>query len=279
MKKIKIITDTTADLPKEVLEKYNIDVMPLMINFGEESYLDGVDITTDEVFKRIQEGDVFPSTAQVTPSRFEERFNKYLDEGYTVIAVLMSSAMSGTYQSACIAKDIIGSDDIHVIDSYLVCASLGVLVIRAAKLVEQNLTPEEIVKDLEETKKRIDCSISFDSLDNLVKGGRISKTVGVVTGILGIKIILDITDGIMVVKDKVRGSKKAVKRLLADVKAADLDKSLPVIIINVNMDEIVQPLKQYMTDNNIEYIESTVGSTVGIYSGDKAAGVFFAKNK
>ena len=149
----------------------------------------------------------------------------------------------------------------------------------AVQLLLDTLIKKEIVKDLEETKKRIDCSISFDSLDNLVKGGRISKTVGVVTGILGIKIILDITDGIMVVKDKVRGSKKAVKRLLADVEAADLDKSLPAIIINVNMDEIVQPLKQYMTDNNIEYIESTVGSTVGIYSGDKAAGVFFAKNK
>ena len=145
MKKIKIITDTTVDLPKEILEKYDIDVMPLMINFGEESYLDGVDITRDEVFKRIEEGSVFPSTAQITPNRFEERFNKYLNEGYIVIAILMSSAMSGTYQSACIAKDMIGSDDIHVIDSYLVCASLGILVIRAAKLVEQNMQADEIV--------------------------------------------------------------------------------------------------------------------------------------
>ena len=119
--------------------------------------------------------------------------------------------------------------------------------------------------------------MSFDSLDNLVKGGRISKTVGVVTGILGIKLILNITDGIMAVKDKVRGSKKAIKRLLTDVESTKLDSSLPVVIINVHMDEIVEPLKQYMIDNNIEYIESTVGSTVGIHSGDKAAGVFFCR--
>lgn len=275
MKKIKIITDTTSDLPKEVINKYDIDVMPLMINFGEESYLDGIDITRDEVFKRIEEGDVFPSTAQITPNRFEEEFRKYLDDGYVVIAILMSSVMSGTYQSACIAKDMIESDDIHIVDSKLVCASLGLLVIKAAKLVQQNLEPLKIVEELENTKNKIDCSLSFDSLDNLVKGGRISKTVGVVTGILGIKLIVYINEGIMAVKDKVRGSKKAIKRLLSDVEEADLDESMPVIIVNVHMDEIVEQLKNHMIDNNIDYIESTVGSTVGIHSGDKAAGVFF----
>lgn len=91
MQKIKIITDSTVDLPKELLKELNVDVLPVLINFGEKSYLDGIEITLDEVFKRIDSGDVFPTTAQITPNRFVEAFKKYIDEGYKVLAVMMSS--------------------------------------------------------------------------------------------------------------------------------------------------------------------------------------------
>ena len=96
MEKIKIITDSTVDLPKELLEKMDVEVLPVLINFGEESYLDGIEITLDEVFKKIENGDTFPTTAQIVPNRFVEAFEKYLNQGYKVLAVLMSSGMSGT---------------------------------------------------------------------------------------------------------------------------------------------------------------------------------------
>ena len=112
MEKIKIITDSTADLSKEIYEKYDIDVLPLLINFGEESYLDGVEINPDKVFERIQKDNILPTTAQVIPNRFFESYKKYLNEGYKIISIHMSSAMSGTYQSACIAKQMLDSDDI-----------------------------------------------------------------------------------------------------------------------------------------------------------------------
>lgn len=275
MKKIKIITDSTVDLPKELLEQYDVEVIPVLINFGEESYLDGVEITREEVFKRIDSGDVFPTTAQIIPTRFEEYFKKYLAEGYTVLAVLMSSGMSGTYQSACLAKNMIESDDIHIIDSQSICSGLGLLVIRAARLRERGATIEEIVKDLEQIKYKISSSLSFDSLENLVKGGRISKAVGVVTGILGIKLILEIKDGLMSVKDKVRGSKKATKKIISDLGELGYNKEIPVILVNLNMDEICQPLRDYLSENQIEYIEAPVGSSVGIHSGDKVSGIFF----
>ena len=217
MEKIKIITDTTVDLPSEVLEKYSIDAIPVLINFGEESYLDGIEITRDEVFQRIENGDTFPNTSQITPNRFVDIFNKYIGEGYKVLVVSMSSGMSGTYQSACLAKNMIESDDIFIVDSQSICSGLGVLVIRAAILREKGNSLEEIVKDLDNVKHKINSSLSFDSLDNLVKGGRVPKAVGVVTGILGIKLILEIKDGVMAVKDRVRGSKKAVKRILGDL--------------------------------------------------------------
>lgn len=275
MEKIKIITDSSVDLPKEVLEKYNVEVMPVLINFGEESYLDGISITRDDVFRRIDKGDVFPTTAQITPNRFIEKFEKYLKEGYKILVIIMSSGMSGTYQSACLAKNMLESQNIEVIDSQSVCSGLGLLVIRAAKLVEKGFSLSEITLDLEDIKNKINVSLSFDSLDNLVKGGRIPKAVGVVTGVLGIKLILEIKDGLMSVKDKVRGSKKALKRILKDLQDSDLRKDLPVILINLDMEEISDPLREYMDENNIEYIDGTVGSTVGIHSGNKISGIFF----
>lgn len=277
MEKIKIITDSTCDLPTEVIEQYNIEVIPVLINFGEESYLDGIEITRSQVFERIEKGDVFPTTAQITPIRFVEVFKNAMADGSKVLAILMSSEMSGTYQSANIAKSMLESDDIYIVDSQKICSALGLLVIRAAKLISEGALIEEIMIDLEEVKHKIITSLSFDSLDNLVKGGRILKAVGVVTGILGIKLILDMKDGTMCVKDKVRGSKKALKRILSDLENIGHNDDLPVLLVNLDMEEISQPIREYLNENKIEYIECPVGSSVGIHSGDKVSGIFFVK--
>ena len=275
MKKIKLITDSTCDLPKDVLEKNNIEVMPLLINFGEESYLDGIEISQDELFEKIESGNIFPTTAQVTPNRFLEVFENAKKNDEILILVLISSVMSGTYQSACLAKEMSEYDDIYIVDSKSTCSGLGVLVLRAANLIKEGKSVQEIIDDLEKEKYKINSSLSFDSLDNLIKGGRISKTVGIVTGILGIKLILEIKDGLMAVKDKVRGSKKAVKRIIEDIEKYGCRKDLPVILVNVDMEDIAGPLREYLKANDIDFIETTVGCTVAIHSGKKASGLFF----
>ncbi len=279
MEKIKIITDSTVDLPKELLKELDVEVLPVLINFGEESYLDGIEITLDEVFKKIDNGDVFPTTAQIVPNRFVEVYEKYLNQGYKVLAVLMSSGMSGTYQSACLAKQMLETEDVQVVDSQTITSGLGLLVIKAARLRDQGLKMDEIVKGLEEIKPYINSSLSFDSLDNLVKGGRLPKAVSVVTGMLGIKLILEVRDGVMALKGKVRGSKKAIKRIISDMEELIPRKDLPVIIVNVNNDDICIGLKEYLEEHNIDYIEGPVGCSVGIHSGDKAVGVFFVSEK
>lgn len=202
MEKIKIITDSTADLPKEIYEKYDIEVLPLLINFGEESYLDGVEINTNEVFERIRNENILPTTAQVTPNRFVEIYKKYLAEGYKIISIHMSSVMSGTYQSACIAKEMLESQDIIVVDSQNVTAALGILVLKAVKLIEKGYNISEVEEKLNSIRNKVKLSVYFDSLEYLVRGGRISKTAGMVGGMLGIKLILEIKDGIMSVKIK-----------------------------------------------------------------------------
>ena len=279
MDKIKIITDSSADLPNEVFQKLNIDVFPLLINFGEESHLDGVDINIEELFEKIETSDVFPNTAQVTPPRFAEAYEKYLKEGYKIISIHLSSCMSGTYQSACLAKQMLESDDIYVVDSQNVTSGLGLLAYRAAILRDRGLSAEEIVADLEESKEFISSSLCFESLDNLVRGGRITKTVSVVTGVLGIKLILEVKDGLMAVKDKVRGSKKAVKRIIKDIEHYGLKEDMPIVLLNVNNEDVYKPIKEYLDEHNLNYIDAVVGCTVGIHSGNNATGVFFMSNK
>lgn len=278
MGKIKIITDSCLDIPKHLIEENDIEVLPVLINFGEESYLDTVEITVPEMQKKIEEEKVLPTTAQITPIRFEKCFRKYLDEGYKIIALIMSANMSGTYQSACLAKNMIESDDIVVIDSNTITSGLGLLTLEACRLRDKGLSIFEIEKELNETKNRIKSSLAFESLDNLVKGGRLSKTAGAIGTALGLRLILEIKDGVMSVKDKVRGNKKVVKKIISDYEEGNPDKSKPVILLMYENEELYNALKEYLEEKNIKYIHTTVGCAVGIHSGPRAGGLIFISN-
>lgn len=275
MEKIKIITDSTLDLPAELIREKDIEVLPLLINFGEESYLDGVEITTKEMIDKINATGVLPTTAQVTPNRFEESFKKYLDEGYKIVALTLSSDMSGTYQSACIAKDMLESDDIIVIDSRNVTSGLGLLVLKACELRDKGLGIKEIEEGILKAIPKVKCSLNFESLENLVRGGRLSKTAGTIGSVLGLRLILEIKDGKMSVKDKVRGSKKALKKLVSDFESADVDFDSPIVLLELLNEDVYQGLKIYFQEKNINYIDAKVGCTVGIHSGIKPCGIFF----
>ncbi|GKX67725.1 DegV family protein [Inconstantimicrobium mannanitabidum] len=277
MEKIKIITDSTADIPMSIFREKDIEVLPLLINFGEESYLDGVEINPKHMFKRIEEEDVLPTTAQVTPNRFYDCFKKYLEEGYKIVSIHLSSNMSGTYQSACIAKNMLETEDIEVIDSQNVTSGLGLLVLKAHELKEQGINIHEIKEQLDIIKDKISASLAFESLDNLVRGGRISKTAGVIGSVLGIRLILDVQDGMMAVKNKVRGSKKAIRTIIEEFESSDRTPDELVALLNAENEEIFEGLKKYLVENNIEHIECEVGCSVGIHSGPKAAGLFFIR--
>ncbi len=315
MEKIKIITDSTLDLPSDLIKEKNIEVLPLLINFGEESYLDGVEINTKEMLEKIKKDNVLPTTAQVTPNRFEEVFKKYLDEGYKIVTLVLSSEMSGTYQSACIAKNMLETDDIVVIDSRNVTSGLGILALKACEFRDngdsifeieekiKNIIPkvksslsfeslENLVRggrlsktdsifEIEEKIKniipKVKSSLSFESLENLVRGGRLSKTAGTIGSVLGLRLILEVKDGQMAVKDKVRGSKKALKKVISDFESANVDFDSPIVIDEILNDEIFEGLKKYCEEKNINYVHGIVGCTVGIHSGVGACGFFFVE--
>ena len=275
MEKIKIITDSTADLPKSIIEKYDIEVLPLIVNFGDEAYLDGVDINSKEFFKKMKESDIFPTTSQINPQRFYQSFKKYLDEGYKVIYIGLSSKMSGTFQSACIGRDMLDSENIVVIDSQNVTAGLGVLVIKAAKLKEKGLTLKEIEKEIIDTLPHVKSALAFGSLDNLVKGGRLSKTAGAIGNLLNIKLILCVKDGEMAVREKVRGNKKAIKNILDYLETETIDKKETAILLNAEGDDMLESLRIALEEGKCDFIESEVGCVVGTHSGTGACGIFF----
>ncbi|KOF57339.1 MULTISPECIES: DegV family protein [Clostridium] len=278
MEKIKIITDSTADLPQYIVDKYDIEVLPLIVNIKGKMYLDIEEIKLPQLLKVMDEENIFPTTSQVNPQRFYDCFKNYLDKGYKIISIIMSSKMSGTYQSACIAKDMLESNDIAVIDSLNVTSGLGLLVIKACKLKEQGMNFKDIEAKIIETIPHVKSALAFESLDNLVKGGRLSKTAGTIGNILGIKLILEVKDGEMSVMDKVRGSKKAVKVILDYLNEKGIIRNETSILLHVGDTEILPALRERLKEEENDFIECEVGCVVGTHSGSGACGVFFIEN-
>lgn len=278
MEKIKIITDSTADLPIEIIEKYDIEVIPLFVSFGDKIYKDGVDINLQQLFTKIEKENIFPQTSQINPQRFYEHYKEYIDQGYNILSIHISSKMSGTYQSAWLAKDMLNSDKITVIDSNNVTSGLGLLVIKACKLRDEGLSMDEIVKGVKETIPHIKSVLAFETLDYLVKGGRLSKTAGFIGNVLGIKPILAVENGEMVVKDKVRGSKKAIRAVFEYIHKLGLKQGEPCILLHVQNKDILGTLRDNLNEEKTDFIECMVGCVVGIYAGPGACGIFFIED-
>lgn len=275
MEKIKIITDSTSDLPLEIINKYNLEVLPLTVHFGNEVFRDGLDIKLPEFLNKMNNSGIFPTTSQINPQSFYECYKKYIEEGYKILSIHISSKMSGTYQSACIAKEMLESDDIIIVDSLNVTSGLGLMVLKACILREEKYSLKEIHDNLIEIIPHIKSAISFESLDNLVKGGRLSKTAGVVGTILGLRLILEIKDGEIAVMDKVRGSKKASKSILDYVELKGIKEEEPCIILQIENKDIYEALRENLINKNRDFIECEVGCVVGTHSGSGACGIFF----
>lgn len=278
MNKIKVITDSCLDMPKEVMAEYDLEIMPIMINFGEESFKDGIDINVTQLLEKMKETNIFPTTAQITPAVYEEKFKNYLDEGYKVIVLPLSSGMSGTYQSACLAKNMLETDDIVIIDTKQVTSGLGLLVLKACQLAKEGIDLCEIENQLNEMVPRVKSIICFESLENLVRGGRLSKTAGAIGTALGLRLILEVNpEGVMAVKEKVRGNKKALKIMTNHLDNANIDPSMPTMLIEYENQEMYNPIKEYLVNRGVEHIDTTVGCAVGIHAGPRVVAVFYVE--
>ncbi len=278
MSNIKIICETMNDLPDGLLEKYSdIEILPVTIVFEGKEYRAGVDMSTDEFYKMLRSSESMPSTSQVTYATFKEVFEKHLKDGKKVLYMAGSSAASGTYQSAMIAKNDIESDDIYIFDTYGVCIAGGLLIEQAAKMVSEGLDIEDIVKKLEEYKQKVHVYFSVDTLDYLQKGGRISGTKAAIGTLLNIKPILKIEDGLVKQKGQVRGSKKIIPTLMNEIKKeVGEDLSNKDIYVGYGddldlKDQFIEKVKKELSPRNIYTFQ--IGSCVACHSGPNVIGI------
>lgn len=274
---IKIVTDSTCDLPKQLIEELGINIVPLKVLFGEETYRDGMDLTNQEFYAKMSRHKELPTTAQVNPGEFLEEFNKHIGNGDEIIGIFISAKLSGTYSSAVMAKEQIGKGSISLVDSKSASFGLGLLVIEAARMVNQGKTAEEIVLWLEEAKERMPFYGIIDNLENLKKGGRLSSTGAFAGTLLGIKPIISLKDGVVVLPGKARGLKKAFAWVLEDAKSkGDLNGKLICIAHAAAPAELAEfkqlILKEFKPK---EIIEFEIGSVIGTHTGAGCIGMSF----
>ncbi len=211
---VKIITDSTADLELEELKAFGVEMAPLSVIFDGKSYKDGTELSKDDFYRMQAEADKLPSTSQVNPDEFVEKFRPHVDNGDEVIGIFISSKISGTYQSALIAKDIIGSDNIYVIDSKTATMALGLLVREAVKMRDSGMSASDMAQKLTELVERTEFVAIVDTLKYLKMGGRISATTAMIGGVLGISPVVAFNDGALESVGRVKGKKAKIDYLL-----------------------------------------------------------------
>lgn len=209
---VKIITDSSADLPKEFIDKYNISVVPLTITLESKEYLESVDISSEEFFIKMFSSKELPKTSQPSPAQFGEVFKK-LSNSEEMICLTISSGLSGSYQSACIGKEISGTC-VKVFDTLAGSLGHGLQVIKAAELSAQGIPADKIIEKLKIVRDNMNILILLNTLENIVKGGRLSKFKGSIAKIFDIKVLLEGVNGKVVVLEKIRGKKIFFKRVL-----------------------------------------------------------------
>lgn len=272
---IKIITDSTCDLPDYLVKELGIIIVPLKVLFGEETYRDGIDLTPAAFYQKLSQHKVLPTTAQVNPGEFIEDFSKYINQGDEVIGIFISSKLSGTYSSAVMAQEELGKDRIHLVDSESASFGLGMFVIQAARMVLQGKTAGEIVQWIEDIKNKVSFYGIIDNLDNLKKGGRLSSTSAFAGSLLGIKPIITLKEGALAMAGKARGQKKAFTWVLEDLKKnVDLNGKF-VCIAHASALEGLAEFKQLILKNYKpqEIVEIEIGSVIGTHTGPGCIGI------
>lgn len=278
--KIKIITDSVSDIPKDIAEELDITVVPLSVNFGSVSYKDGVDLSTDEFFDKLSQSEKLPTTSQVNPGAFKSVFEEVLESYDHIICITMSEKMSGTYKAANIAKDFIETDAIDIYDSKAISFGFGMVVIEAARSVKASKNLEEIKKEIEYNIENLQNLFIVDTLEYLKKGGRLSSTEAFVGSVLKVKPVITITDGELKSIDKIRGRKRVINYFLKYLKNLDVDLSQKTLgLFHAVDDEYLEKLIGEIEDNFPvqEIIRSEVGAVVGTHSGPGCLALAYIK--
>lgn len=279
--KTRIIIDSGIDISPALRDRFTI--IPLAVHFGEEEYKDGVTITHSEFYEKLVESDVLPKTSQPSPALFAQAYEEVVNGGEEAVVLTISSELSGTCQSATLAaQDFEGK--IYVVDTKNVAIGAGILAELALRFADEGMSAKNIAGKMEAEKEHICLVALLDTLEYLKKGGRISKTEAFAGGLLSIKPVIGVKDGVVVTLGKARGSKQGNNLLVQEIqKAGGVDFDKPVLLGYTGLSDAL--LQKYIRDSASLWEESTqelpsvvIGSAIGTHAGPGAiAAAFFRK--
>jgi DegV family protein with EDD domain len=211
---VKIVTDSVADLPPDVVKELGITVIPLLVRFGEKVYRDGVDLTAEQFYKKLKQSKVLPGTSVPSPGTFAEAYDKLAEDTDEILAILLSSKLSGTYE---VANQSIGLMNkkcrVEVIDSEWATMTQGFIVMKAAKAAQAGATLDEVIAITQKTMLRVDFLCTFDTLEYLRRGGRIGKAQTFLGSVLRVNPLITLRDGVVQPAGRAHSRSKAIERL------------------------------------------------------------------
>ncbi len=280
---IVITADSTCDLPKNIIDEQNIIIFPLSILFGENSYLDGVEIHASDIYEHVKKTGALPKTAAVPPADYYDVFKKLTDEGKAVVHISLSSAISSSHQNSLVAASEF--DNVYCVDSKSLCTAMGLLVLKACDLREKNFDAKKIANRLKGMAQKLHTTFVLDSLEYLHKGGRCSGVERFGANVLGLKISIAVSPetGRLDVSKKYRGKIEAVyKQYINDcMNAAGRADKTRIAIANsggVSGDIIAYARGVAEGKGFKEVIIADAGCTISSHCGPKTFAVFFMDN-
>jgi len=277
---IRLIVDSASDITSNIADKYNIRVIPVTVSFGNGDYKDKIDLSIHELYAKIEKLNEVPKTSQITPNVFVDILEEELEKYDEVLLITMGAKYSGTYSSAIVAKNMINSDKIHVVDSESITVGYAHLVYEVAKKIKDGAEDiNQVLKHIDYCKNNKTTIAILDTLEYLKKGGRLSATKAFVGNILNIKLIVEVKDE-LVPMEKQRGMKKAMHWVVDWIKENNLDiKSAEIMLVHSDAPERADQIKNILNQElgATKFIILEMGAVVGTHAGPGAVGVSFMR--
>lgn len=278
---VQIIVDSSADYEVEELEQKQLHCVPLTVTFGDTHYKDCLELTKEEFYRQLLAREHYPKTAQPSPEDFLKVYTQAKENGDSVVALLLSGGLSGTYQSGCLAKDLAEYDPIYVIDTLSAVAGIRIMTEKAIAMRDAGNTAEEIAAEMEQLKKRIKILLAVDTLEYLYKGGRMTKAQTGIAELAHLKPIITLNgEGKLEVWKKCIGAKKAMASLAQNLEQVTLDPAYDVVFIYSHDRENCENLRSYMSEKGLDVADHplyNLGSTIGAHIGSGAFGYVYVE--
>ncbi|MFN3929852.1 MAG: DegV family protein [Thermoflexus sp.] len=273
---IRIVTDSGAHLPPELFREYNITVVPLVVNIGGRTYYEGEDLDLEAFYQYLRTSPTLPTTSQPPVGRFYEAYRRLSEEGHSIISIHLSSLLSGTYASAVAAREMLPEAEIHVVDTHLISVPQGILVLEAARMARAGATVREIIERLEFMKARTAFYFVLDTLEYLLKSGRVTHLQALLGNLLQLKPILKLQEGRIEAHERVRTTQRARARLQELIREyAQGRRDLRIGVMHTRLPDVAEEIARSLQEElqPIEIFIAEAGPAVATHAGPGGLGL------